>query len=166
MEAGDFEILVGASSRDIRLSAHAHLAAAHGVASPVDPAKLAAYYNLSKKHPFTQADFEALLGRPVPPNLPTPKGSYSLNTPLKEMSGSFVGRQMFKMMVGQIDKMVKGQEDTPTGLLLRAMAQEMPLRSMLMFGGPLNRPKVEALLLMINGHFLKGLLAFIRARSA
>ena len=80
------------------------------------------------------------------------------------MSGSIVGRQLFKMMVGQIEKMVKGQEDTPTGLLLRAMAQEMPMRSMLMFGGPLNRPKVEALLLMINGHFLKGLLAFIRAR--
>jgi beta-glucosidase len=169
VEAGEFEILVGASSRDIRLSAPVHLAAvhgavAHGAASPVDHAKLSAYYHLSKDHPFTQADFEALLGHPVPPNLPTPKGSYNLNTPLKEMSGSIVGRQLFKMMVGQIEKMVKGQEDTPTGLLLRAMAQEMPMRSMLMFGGPLNRPKVEALLLMINGHFLKGLLAFIRAR--
>ncbi|MCU0486417.1 MAG: glycoside hydrolase family 3 C-terminal domain-containing protein [Anaerolineales bacterium] len=167
VEPGDFEILIGASSRDIRLTANLHLTAAHGAASPVDPAKPAkpaAYYHVSKDHPFSQADFEALLGHPVPPNLPTPKGSYNLNTPLKEMRDSFVGRQIFKMMVGQIEKMVKGQEDTPTGLLLRAMAQEMPMRSMLMFGGPLNRPKVEALLLMINGHFLKGLLAFIRAR--
>jgi beta-glucosidase len=165
VEAGDFEILVGASSRDIRLSAALKLAAAHGSVSPADKAKLAAYYAPSKEHRFTQAEFEALLGHPVPANVVEQKGAYTLNTPLGEMRGSFIGRQLYNMLNGQIAKMIKGQEDTVTGALMRNMVKEMPLRSMLMMGGSLNRPKLEALLLMINGHFFKGLTAFIKSGS-
>jgi beta-glucosidase len=164
VEAGDFEILVGASSRDIRLSTTLHLASAHGTASPADRGKLAAYYNPSKECRFTQSDFETLLGRSVPANVGEQAGSYTLNTPIGEMTGSFIGRQLYKMLSAQIAKMVKGKEDTPTGLLMLTMVKEMPLRSMLMMGGPMNRPKLEALLLMLNGHFFKGLVALTRAR--
>jgi len=59
--------------------------------------------------------------------------------------------------------MIKGKEDTPTGRMMTAMIDQMPLRSMLMMGGPMNRPKLEALLLMINGHFLQGLSALLKA---
>lgn len=163
VEAGDFEILVGASSRDIRLSTILPLAITHGTATPSDRTKLAAYFHPSKEHRFDQDDFEALLGRPVPANLPPQKGSYTLNTPLSEMSGSFIGRQLYRMINRQTTQMVQGKEDTPMGALIRTSVQEMPLRSMLMTDGPLNRPKLEALLLMMNGHFLKGLLAFIKA---
>jgi len=165
VEEGDFEILVGASSRDIRLIAPLHLADRHGTISPADRTKLSAYYNLSSEQRFTQLDFEALLGHPVPPNVGPQKGSYTLNTPIGEMRESFIGRQLFRMLKGQLGKMIKGQEDSVMGLLLRSMIQEMPLRSMLMMGGPLNRPKLEALLLMINGHYFKGLVAFLRAGS-
>ena len=165
VEAGDFEILVGASSRDIRLTDIIHLATAHGTVSPIDQVKLAAYYHPSKEHRFSQADFEALLGGPIPPNLSAQKGSYTLNTPIGEMSDSFIGRQLYKITKGQLDKMIQGKEDTPTGALMRAMIQEMPMRSMLMFGGPLNRPKLEGLLMMINGHLIKGLAVFIKAGS-
>jgi beta-glucosidase len=165
VEEGDFEILVGASSRDIRLRASLHLAGAHGTTSPVDRAKLAAYYELSKDHRFTKADFEALLGRPVPAEVKPQKGRYTLNTPISEMSDSFIGRQLYKVMTSQTKKMLK-DEDTPTGAVIRAYIREMPMRGMLMLGGPLNRPKLEALLLMINGHFFKGLLALIKAGSS
>jgi hypothetical protein len=37
---------------------------------------------------------------------------------------------------------------------------------MLMTSGPLDRPKLEALLLMMNGHFFKGLSALLKAGSA
>lgn len=50
--------------------------------------------------------------------------------------------------------------------LLDAMISTMPMRSMLMMGeGPLNRGMLEALLVMINGKFFKGLAALIRARG-
>ena len=79
------------------------------------------------------------------------------------MGNSFVARQLYKVMQKQIAKMVEGQEDTPTGIFMSAMVKEMPLRSMLMMGdGPLNRGQLEALLMMINGRFFKGLGAFLK----
>jgi hypothetical protein len=91
---------------------------------------------------------------------------YTLNTPISEMSGSFIGRQLFQMMKDQIGKMIKDKEDTPTGAMMAHMVQEMPLRSMLMMGGAFNRAKLEALLTIINGRFFRGLFAFVRASMA
>ncbi|NIV37585.1 MAG: hypothetical protein GWN58_51655, partial [Anaerolineae bacterium] len=48
------------------------------------------------------------------------------------MTDSFVGRQLFGLMNRQMAKLIQGQEDTPTALLMEAMAREMPLRGMLM----------------------------------
>jgi len=163
VEGGDFEILAGASSRDIRLSAILSLDLAPGAASPADRQRLAAYFNLTKDTLIQQSDFEALLGSPIPANKNPEKGSYTLNTPIGEMSSSFIGRQLYSMMKTQIKKMVKGMEDTPTALMMETMVDQMPLRGMLMMGGSMNRDKLEALLLMINGHFFKGLSAFIQA---
>lgn len=164
VEAGDFEILVGASSRDIRLTTLLHIATGSGMPSPVDKAKLASYFNPSQNRRFGKAEFETLLGHPAPENVMPQKGSYDLNTPLCEMRGSLIGRQLFNLLSKQMRKMVEGKEDTPMGMLMLAMVNEMPLRTILMMGGPLNRPKLEALLLIINGHVLKGLAALIRNR--
>jgi beta-glucosidase len=161
IEAGDFEILIGASSRDIRLSASLDMCA-YGTVSPVDRDKLAAYYNPSKDG-FTQNDFENLLGRPAPANVAPQKGNYTINTPIDEMSGSSIGRFLHKTMKTQIEKMIQGKEDTPMGALMKAVVHDMPLRGLLMMGGALNRPKLEALLMVINGHFFKGLVALMRS---
>ncbi|HVM72004.1 MAG TPA: glycoside hydrolase family 3 C-terminal domain-containing protein [Anaerolineales bacterium] len=166
VEAGDFEILVGASSRDIRLTASLHLAAGQGTVSPQDPAGLAAYYHLSKGQRFSQKDFEALLGRPVPVSELPHKGRYTMNTPLSEMTGSWLGRWFYKMMANNMKKMLDGQADTPMGALMNAMLPEMPLRTILMSGGSLNRPKIEALLLMMNGHTFQGLLGLFKPDPA
>ena len=161
VEAGDFEILVGASSRDIRLRAPLHVAVGSGVVSPVDRERLAPYFNPSKERGFGAAAFEALLGRPLPENAAPRKGAYDFNTPLAEMKGSFIGRRLHKTVSEQLHKMVAGQEDTPTGLLMLAMVDEMPLRAMMLFGG-LGRSQLEALLALINGRVLKGLAALLR----
>jgi beta-glucosidase len=163
VEPGDFEILVGASSQDIRLTATLHLEAGKGNVSPIDKAKLAAYYHPSKDCRYSQADFEALLGHPVPVRARPQKGSYTINTPICEMRGSFIGRRLYRMMVDQVANMTLDKEDTPTAVLMRNTIQEMPLRSMLMAGGRFNRPMLEALLLMINGHFVEGLALFIKS---
>ncbi len=165
LETGDFEILVGASSRDIRLAATVSLTSDQRPTSYADSAALAPYFSPIQA-PFSRDAFAALYGRPLPENTPPQKGQYTLNTPISEMQGSFVGRQLFRMMQDQIRKMIVGQEDTPTGAMMMSMAQEMPLRSMLMMGGAFNREKLEALLTMINGHFFSGLLAFLRANKS
>ncbi len=48
------------------------------------------------------------------------------------MTDSFIGRQMNKVMQNEVAKMIKGREDTPTGLSMSTMAKEMPLRSIAM----------------------------------
>ena len=162
VEAGEFDILVGASSQDIRLANSIQLASSQKASTPSE--KLATYFHFPKGTPMSQADFEALLGRSVPANHAVHKGNYTLNTPIGDMNESFIGRQLFKMMTGQIMKMVKGQEDTPFAALLKAMLNEMPLRSMLMMGdGPIKRGMLEAMVIMTNGNFLKGLFAIIKA---
>jgi len=164
VESGVFEILVGASSQDIRLNATVEVTASQPVAPVADREKLAAYYNFPKGTPVSQKDFEALLGRSVPPKQGPQKGNYTINTPIGDMQESFIARQLFGFLKKQMGKMVEGMEDTPMGLLMEAMVQEMPLRSMLMMGeGPLNREMLDALLIMINGKFFKGAGALIKA---
>lgn len=70
-------------------------------------------------------------------------------------------------MQKQIRQMIQGQEDTPNGLFMQVMVKEMPLRSILMMsGGPLDRRKLEALLMMINGQFFKGLGAILKVKKS
>ena len=162
IEAGEFEVLVGASSRDIRLTGKVQMVSEQQ-ASLVDREKLAVYYDFPQERPVRQAEFESLLGHPVPPNLMPQKGSYTLNTPVCDMQESFIGRQVYKMVEKQLQQMIQGKEDTPMAQLMIAIIREMPLRTMLMMGdGTLNREQLEALLMMINGRFFKGLGAFLK----
>ena len=161
VEAGDFEILVGASSRDIRLRATVSVAG-RGSVSPVSKENHSAYYHVSAGHHFSHADFESLLGRPMPPNAKPEKGSYTLTTPLGDMNESFLGRQLYAFAKNQAAKTVSDTGNPIMGMIIGVSIQEMPLRG---FVNVLGRSRVEALLLMINGHFVKGLLALFKAGS-
>jgi beta-glucosidase len=164
VEAGAFEILVGASSADIRLRAEVQVEAGPLAPLPLSPDQLAPYYQLPTTSTIPDATFEALLGRPLPANQGERKGAYTLNSPVGDMQDSPIGRLLGNVMQKQMQRMIQGQEDTPIGLLMEAMAREMPLRAMLMTGGAISREMLEALLVMINGNFFKGLGALVKAR--
>jgi beta-glucosidase len=165
VEAGDFEVLVGASARDIRLTGTVHVDSTQKVAAVANKEKLAAYYTLSKDTLFSRDAFQVLYSRPLPENQIPRKGNYTLNTPIGDMSDSFIGRLLFKMMNRQVHKMFKStDEDNPLMEMVEAMLKEMPLRSLAMMSdGALKRGTLEALLLMINGKYLKGLSALVRS---
>jgi beta-glucosidase len=104
LEPGDFEIRVGRSSRDILwrtlvgLGEPAETAGAAEAplsAGPSPAAQPAAYRAPSRKSGFTVADFEALLGRPVPANVAAPPGEFTLDTALTDMQLTWVGRLLF-----------------------------------------------------------------------
>ncbi len=165
VESGTFEILVGASSCDIRLSAAVEVESTQPSAPAVSREKLAEYYVLSERA-ISKAGFEALLGRAAPVNERVKGEPYTLNTPMNDMRGTLVGRLLAAQMEKQMQVMIKGQEDSPTALLMRAMAREAPLRLLLMMsGGAMSRATLDALLLLINGRFFKGLGALLKARK-
>ena len=155
VEAGTFEILVGASSRDIRLS----------TTISTEREKLAVYYDFPKHGVVSQESFEVLLGKSVPENKFIKGEAFTINTPISDMQDSFIGRLLGNFMQKQVQKMIKeGEEDNPSAILFLAMAQQAPLRLMLMTGGgAVTRDMLEALLIMSNGKFVKGLWPLLKA---
>lgn len=164
VESGVFEILAGASSADIRLKAAVKVESTQSLGAAGVATVPAVYSHFPKGQPVPQADFEQLLGRPIPANLPAKKGEYTLNTPISEMQDSIVGRFLYSKMRDEIMKMIEGQEDTPTAALFEVMIKEAPLRTMLMASdGALTRGMLDALLMMSNGKFFSGIVALIKA---
>lgn len=164
LEAGDFEILVGASSQDIRLTATLRLDSDQQASSYAGKAALAPYFSVTHS-PISREAFAALYGKPLPENVTPQKGSYSLNTPFGDMSDSWLARQLLKLMNAQVKKMVGGDDpDNPLRAMVENMLKEMPLRAMLMMtNGALKRATLEALLLMINGKGLRGFGALVKS---
>jgi beta-glucosidase len=163
VEAGNFELLVGASSRDIRLSTTVRVNSTQPPATTPDRDKLAEYYDLAKGAAISREAFEALLGREVSSNEMASGKPYTINTPISDMQGSFVGRQLRSYMQRELTTLVDEADET-NALLLQAMAREAPLRLMLMAGDErLSRDMLEGLLLMINGRYLKGVLALVKS---
>ncbi len=163
VERGEFEVLVGASSRDIRLWG-VIFHPGTGTPLPLDRSPLMAYYAPSVERRFSQADFQALLGYPLPPNKKPRKGHYTLNTPLSEMTDSPIGQRLFRALEQAMMQMAAGKEHTPAGRMIRRMIAEMPMRSLLMSNGAFDLPKLEALLMLINGHVVRGSLAWAWVR--
>jgi len=164
VESGAFEILVGASSRDIRLTASVNMESTQPEPPSEDREALAEYYDFPMGVQVDKESFETLLGEAVPDNSPERAGEYTINTPVSDMDDSFFGRQLAKFMKKQIDNLFAGQEDTPIGLMMTSMVREAPLRTMLMAGdGRVTRGMLDALLTAINGKFFKGLGGFVKA---
>ncbi len=163
VEAGEFEILVGASSRDIRLSTCVEVTCSQAAFIP-ERDRCPAYHYFPKGASVSQDDFESLLGKARPANVGAQKGTYTINTPVGDMRDSLVGRLLHSYMGRQISKLIAGKEDTPTALLMSSMVNEAPMRAILMAGdGSITRPMLDAMLIMINGHFFKGAAALIKA---
>ena len=163
VEPGQFEIRVGSSSRDIRLTGLVEIESEQITTPPPDMGSLSVYNNFPKDSPVSKGAFEALYGHPMPENTAAQRGEYTINTPIKDMSDSFVGRQLVNRMQNQVDQMFKQDPDSPTAILMNAMMTESPFRILMMFGG-LRRNMLEALLLLLNGNIFRGLAAFIKAR--
>jgi hypothetical protein len=76
------------------------------------------------------------------------KGNYSLNTPIGDLSDSFIGRILLNMMTGQIKKMFGDEdEDSPMLKMVQNMVKEMPLRSLIMMSnGAVTQGTLDGLL--------------------
>ena len=165
VESGTYRILVGASSRDIRLQGDVYIQA--GIDDLPIPRRdrLPAYVDFPADGRISSSDFEQLIQRPLPPNSHQKRGSYTINTPVSEMQDSFVGRHLAKAMRNQVRQMAAEDPDSPNALTMRATVEDAPLRIMMMQAGGLNRGMVEGLLILANGKLLRGLVQLLRSRK-
>ena len=89
VESGSYEIRIGASSRDIRLTGKIDIASTQTDAAIAEKDQLPAYNNFPANAQIGQADFETLLGYPLPNNQILEKEIYTMNSPIGDMTGSF-----------------------------------------------------------------------------
>lgn len=165
VESGVYQILVGASSNQIHLHRDVTIKSTQADV-PIPPQdRHPAYVNFPADASIGQEDFATLIQRPLPSNTIIKGEPATINTPISDMKNSFVGRQIAKRMQKQVQGLIEDDPDNPNAQMMRAVVGEAPLRMIMMMSNQMNREMVNALLLMINGKFFKGLSLFLKARK-
>jgi len=151
VEGGEYEIRVGASSRDIRLST---VITIDGDENIHESTPSSFYRHFPQDALVPKKAFAQILGHDVPENSRQTK-PYTLNTPIMDMQDSLVGRVLKKVIGNQIEKMVEEDMHKPTRMMIEQMALESPLRVLMMFSaGVLNRRMLDRLLKLANFRFV------------
>lgn len=152
MEGGEYQILIGASVADIRLSGSVTIAGTNAP-HPYDIKLLSDYYAGTVKSVSDQ-EFETLLGRSIPNG--SWSGTLDMNDAICQMyyAKSFLARQACKIMTNMLNKSIaKGEPD-----LNITFIYNMPFRGIAkMAGGMCTMEMAEGILTIVNGHFFKGL---------
>ena len=159
---GEYEIRVGASSRDIRLREHVV------VKSPdlgYKPSDSYADDRPSFEDGLLRVDdaaFAAMLRRPVPP----PEGvrPFHLNSTLSELETTWLGRVVAKRFRTRFAERMGGS-DPATQKMIERMAEDTPLRTLVLFsGGKFSFALADAFVAVLNGRYLKAIRSLARTR--
>lgn len=145
VESGDFDILVGASSKDIKLTATVNVEAPV-CDIPDYRATAPAYYNDVKN--ITRDDFAAVYGELPSPEIDVNKriDKYScLNDARHTKWGGRLCRLITKVMSGM------GSAENGDGKMLAAMATQIPIRNFVQMSmGAFSEGQAKGLLMMLN----------------
>jgi len=158
VESGIFELLVGASSSEIRSMATVKVISTSNFDESLNDQRetLRKYYDVTPDWDVTKSDFEALYGKTIVHDPISQKGSFNRNTTIQEIQTTFVGRQLYKVISKQVDKMF-GDVDAKQVAMIIAMINELPLRNLSMTtGGKVTSNHVDALIEVLNGHVIGG----------
>lgn len=145
--SGDYELLIGSSSRDIRISIPIKVI---GDDMPIpDMNGLDAYYNIASVDDIPKEQFVRLFGRPLPSNEPYKKGEFTMNTTIGE--ASFTGLGKFILKIAKIASKFMASDSLNSEMIVRSV-EALPLRGLCGFsGGVLSMHSIDGLVDMFNG---------------
>ncbi len=159
VESGTFEIIIAASSRDLRLTAEVEVISSiqfEEIGKDVKAA-LITYYNPQEKWSISKESFENLYGREIMPIPVSKKGSYHMNSTTEELRTCFLGRLFYSLMMWMARSTMKDVDPLQMGMILTGI-NEMPFRNLKMNSeGRINQKTVDILLHLFNGHYLKAI---------
>ncbi len=139
VESGAFDILVGASSADIRLVGTVHVNA-NDIAAP-DYRMLAPCYYTGDVQNVPEKQFVAVLGRELPPTEKSKNRKLDLNDTFESANYTKNGKRLFAILTALI----------PAGMA-RAIAVQTPFRNFIsMSGGVFSENMAEGLLRILSG---------------
>ena len=151
--SGSYQILIGASCLDLRLSADVNVISAQPDAPQNDMREQApSYYHPEKG--FQQVpdqEFEALLGYPLPQADRVPGMPFHRNTTLGDMRDDPAGKAAYEqMMSGILSGMgIKADPNDPGYLMMENMMKDMPLRNLGVFGA-MSFEQIDGLIASLN----------------
>ncbi len=155
VESGKYDILIGASVADIKLSGTVTVKGTDAEL-PYDMSKLPSYAS-GKITKVSDQEFEALLGHPIPDGHWS--GTLQMNDAICQLyyAKSLKARLVYKILTSMLNKSIeKGQPD-----LNITFIYNMPFRAIgKMAGGMCSQSMCEGILTIVNGHaiaFFKGL---------
>lgn len=152
IEGGTYQVMVGANVADIRLEAEVAITGT-GAEIPYDQAKLPSYYGGNVQN-VQAAEFTELLGTPIPDG--SWKGELGVNDAICQLNHAKSGlaRLIYRILTNMKEKSeAKGKPD-----LNILFIYNMPFRGIAkMTGGAVSMDMVRGMVLVVNGHFFKGL---------
>lgn len=148
VETGEFEILIGASSRDIRLSKTITVESADTAKIPDYRETAPAYYSADIKN-MNGKQFEALYGRPLPKNELDRNKKIDIYCCINDAQYTKWGGKIAKLIKFIMIKM--GSAENGDGAMLAAMATQIPIRNFIQMSMGVFSPKMaEGLLQILN----------------
>lgn len=162
VEGGAYEIKVGASSRDIRLSVSVEVEG-DGAEEKLSSLKETApvYFNLPKEGLKVSAkEFKALYGRELPPSERVPGEPFTLNSSMGEIQCTQTGQQVLGMLQAQVAQMFGGSSEeegsNDIAMMFEAMIMDMPLRNLIMMSqGQVGTDQLNGMIYMMNEELKK-----------
>lgn len=149
VESGEFDILVGASSRDIRLSATVNVESTVDAVVPDYRQSAPSYYSVDVQD-IPDSEYEAILGHAIPVR--------QLDTTMKLTFANSLGDAKHTKWGGRINNLINKvmdmafKPDDPNGGMIKAMALEIPIKNFItMSMGVFSEDMANGLLLILNG---------------
>ena len=151
IESGSYEIQVGASVRDIRLTAKVDV---QGTDAEIPETAKAGFLTVEQLPAVPDASFSTLIGREIPAS--TYGETFSINDPLDQLGRAKnpIARLVFRVMDSQRKKsLAAGKPDLNILFMFN-----MPFRGTAkMTGGMITMRMADAIVFMVNGHWHRGL---------
>lgn len=155
IEGGDYSIMIGASSRDIRLQ-DTVLIVGDGKEKLLlgQREKAPIYFNLSDGILDVPAEqFEVIYGRELPSSHRMAGEPFTINSTLNDIKDTPAGKQLIETINTMIGQMLGDDVSEDMLPMFEAMLPEMPLRSLVMMGGgQFTREQLDGLLVMLNSN--------------
>lgn len=165
IEEADYQIMIGASSTDIRLT-DALFQEGTGAPIPYDKANLPSYYS-GKTNNVSVEEFEKLLGHKVPVSKWDRTKPLGYNDTIAQCQYAKGGFARFAFhLIHFAHWFLRKIGKRSTANLIMMSIYHMPFRGIArMTGGVVNMPMLDGILMVVNGHFFKGLNHVLKERS-
>ena len=150
VESGVYKILVGASSRDIKLESEVNVTGAKADVEVPDYSAVApVYYNLATATEVKEEEFQAVYGKELPGNAPFEKGSFTINNTISQLRPSAFGNGMYLLLTNAAKLVAIGAENPE---MITQSVKDLPLRAFSGWTGGIVSPyTVEGILDCCNG---------------